>query len=487
MKLNQLTGAQFFDFCTYLEARNQRGDSKNLKLARLLYEGKTEDLDLALYGKPAKAALAGLKHRLQRNFYDYLGWQELRPGGEDNHLALVQYHAARSLLRQASHRDALRLIHRAIQTAREAEQYEVLHRLLALQLEHFHVLQEHDLAIGLEELLQEIKNAKEASDYELRLATGFQVLNQRLKSPEYVAGLSSLSKAINDALAEFEVQLDHRMGPLALSHVVDMTLRLAQERFTLREAEPVLHQVVLLLGNVKHQAADIAAGVYLQLAWATMRIGFTNEERAFQWQVLEQHALNLQPQLSQENLERHHRLLVWDAIVRQDLCSIVPILNQRKTEETILWLALIAHLQQDARDAYRKLAVFLQQPAFKRLSVESKFLVHLQEVALHLDLKNDELAQSRLRSLRTRFKAYIKQQIDERIVQYLNHLNRYMNRKPDDDLIQMHTAMRNDLITGNAEAEDLLAMMPYAWLTARLTGTTTLYVLRSLISSEEKP
>ena len=60
------------EFLSFLQKKNRRGDTKNSTLFKLIDSGKTQDLDLNLYGKPSKNAYHALCKRLQDSMIDFV-------------------------------------------------------------------------------------------------------------------------------------------------------------------------------------------------------------------------------------------------------------------------------------------------------------------------------------------------------------------------------------------------------------------------------
>lgn len=59
------------EFLLEAKRKNRRTDAKNRELFQLIASGKTTDLDLKLYGKPAKNAYHALCKRLQDSLIDW--------------------------------------------------------------------------------------------------------------------------------------------------------------------------------------------------------------------------------------------------------------------------------------------------------------------------------------------------------------------------------------------------------------------------------
>ena len=52
--ISTLTQDEKQEFLLHLRRKNRRTDTKNEKLFKLIDTGKTDDLDIQLYGKPAR-------------------------------------------------------------------------------------------------------------------------------------------------------------------------------------------------------------------------------------------------------------------------------------------------------------------------------------------------------------------------------------------------------------------------------------------------
>ncbi len=118
-------------FIQFQQTRNQRGDTKNTELFRLLCKKSYANLDTIIYGKPAKNSLYALTKRLKDSLIEFVAIRNFEEESSEEMYILRGLLAARVFFEQ-------RLFSLAIKTLRKAEKEAATLDAYALLCEIYH-------------------------------------------------------------------------------------------------------------------------------------------------------------------------------------------------------------------------------------------------------------------------------------------------------------------------------------------------------------
>lgn len=97
----------------FLKKKNRRGDTKNIQLFKLLASGNIEDIDIQLYGKPARNAYHALHKRLQDSIIEFVAAKSFE-GETSEELDILQLLlASRIFFEQKQYKIALKTLSKA--------------------------------------------------------------------------------------------------------------------------------------------------------------------------------------------------------------------------------------------------------------------------------------------------------------------------------------------------------------------------------------
>ena len=116
-------------FKRHLESLNRRSDTKNTDLFQMLCKGKTEDLDIALYGKPNKNALYVLSNRIQHRLIDFIAMQSFAKETSADMNCLKLLLASRIFFEQKKIRLGFKTLKKALSAATQIEAYSILNEI----------------------------------------------------------------------------------------------------------------------------------------------------------------------------------------------------------------------------------------------------------------------------------------------------------------------------------------------------------------------
>lgn len=133
-------------FRSYLQSKNKRQDTKNIRLYNHIRKGTPIDqLDKVLYGKPNRNAFHALHKRLQDTLIDYIATRNFETETSEDMQVFKWILASRLLYEQNLPKPAHKLIQKATKKAQALDLYSALIESYHTQLQYSHLHPETDL------------------------------------------------------------------------------------------------------------------------------------------------------------------------------------------------------------------------------------------------------------------------------------------------------------------------------------------------------
>ena len=118
----------------------------------------------------------------------------------------------------------------------------------------------------------------------------------------------------------------------------------------------------------------------------------------------------------------------------------------------------------------------------EKAGIEWVIKKNLAEILLYVELEEDQLIDSRLKSFKRRYTSYLKKIHQEKILSFLNYVE-HIYKKPkiiyEDDFIQ---DLNSNFKSTAIKKEDIFVISFYAWIKSKIEGKTIYDLTLKLIS-----
>jgi hypothetical protein len=149
-------------------------------------------------------------------------------------------------------------------------------------------------------------------------------------------------------------------------------------------------------------------------------------------------------------------------------------------------MLIVFYIQQSAgRDALKEMAKLNHTDSWyeKKMGMDWTIKKCLVEILLHAQQENTELALSRIKSFKRRYKKYLLTVNEERVVQYLLFVEQYVMKPEIIQTQKFQKAIEDFIITAQKGPKDIVIMSFLSWLLARVRRKaiydTTLQLLKT--------
>lgn len=246
--LDTLTKDEKQEFLLQLRKKNRRSDTKNEKLFKLIDAGKTEDLDLVLYGKPARNSFHALCKRLQDSLIDFVASKSFSKETSDELEILKLLLASRIFFEKKLYKIAFKTLEKAEQIAIPLNLYSILNEIYHTKIQYAHLNQRW----MLDEIIETSEINMKLFQQEYHLNRAYAAIKSRLQKTDN----SSATDIIQSAFSEFHIEVNEALTYKSLFQLMELTTTAAKIESDFYSVSPFmmkLYGIVSLKSNLKEK------------------------------------------------------------------------------------------------------------------------------------------------------------------------------------------------------------------------------------------
>ncbi|RZK78801.1 MAG: hypothetical protein EOO92_10480 [Pedobacter sp.] len=474
-------------FRQFLQQKNKRGDVKNIQLLDLIETDDIEGLKNLYHSEKNNDAYHALRKRLQDNLLLFLSQKTFERNHSETHDALRLIVVGRFLLENEVVKIAFKCLDKAERLAEHLEQFNLLNELLQLKIQYAHL----PGAEALEALTVRFLKNQLDMQREARLNMGYAFLRQELQEIHLKGKVVNLTTLIMTTIRKYKISVQDLMTYKSIYQIL----------FIANEYAAILQNYSLIARYIKRtdqfiqgQADKKQSYLFYHISILYFMANFHLRQKDFKGSsayLIEMMDLMLTDSRYYKVFYLRHQLLsslnlffagfAQDAIrLLQDLLkSTKHIAKAEDMEDIRICLTMFLALNND-RSSLKELTLLTRSDAWyeKKMGMLWTIRKHLMEILVHAQFSNIELAMSRLSSFRRRYKKYLLKTSEERVLLYLNLVEKYLV-KPDVCAEQQYRKAVLNLLN-KAENNDLFTLSFIAWLIARWEKKTAYEVVLSL-------
>lgn len=475
-------------FRSFLNRKNKRTDVKNLQLLNLIETDDIKGLN-KLYKSAKKDAYHALRKRLQDNLLLFLSQKTFENDHSDTYDSLRLLVVSRFLLENDVTKVAFKCLNKAERLAEQLEQFNLLNELLLLKLQYAHLPGAEDL----DALTARFLHNQEHMQREAKLNMAYAYLRQELQKIHLQGKIVNLTSLMLTTIRKYKIadrelmtyksiyQLLFLANEYAaiqqnyglIERYINQTKQFIQEHGHRKEANLFYHiSILYFLANFHlRRKAFKKSTTYLQ---EMMQLMLTDTRYHTQFYLRYQllSALNLFYTGFAD-----HAITILKAPLSDKTFKAEDI------EDVQICLTMFLALCND-QESLKHLALLTRTDAWyeKKMGMLWTIRKNLMEILVHTQFSNDELALSRLNGFRRRYKKYLLNTSEDRVLVFLKLFEKYL-QKPAivvDPVYQQ--AVLNML--EKEENHDIFSLSFIAWLIARWEKTTAYKVVLTLLPKE---
>ncbi|MFB9079048.1 hypothetical protein ACFFLS_09880 [Flavobacterium procerum] len=463
-------------FIQYLSKKNKRKDVGNIALFNSL---ETDDIKQKNNNKKDKKS-ADAYHALRKRLYDNLiGFMANRSFENDTsqeNAILRLIVVSRLFFEHKLEKTAFKCLAKAEEIAIGIEHFSLLNEIYRTQIQFAHF----NLSQPIEKIIQKFKTNKKQLEYEEQLNLGYAVLRRELTAIYHEGRIVDFQALIKNTIETHGISLKQGLTFKSLYQILFIANEYASINNNYSAIQPFVVKSYRFISK-KADLTDKHLYYHIYILYFIANFYFRNGAFTESLVYLNSMASEMQKQSGkyyQRFCLRYLLLLAFNENYLGNPQKAIEItektLNSNKKSDAgdsndIRLMLIVFYIQQDAaRNATKEMAKLNHTDSWyeKKMSMDWTIKKCLVEILLNVQQENTELALSRIKSFKRRYKKYLLTVNEERVVQYLSFVEQYAMKPEIVQTLKFQIAIEDFIITAQNGPKDILIMSFLAWLLA---------------------
>ena len=478
-------------FTVYLEQKNKRKDTKNIQLFKLLAQGEEDSkvICFKLYKTSQNNAYHALRKRLFQSLIDFTANKNLEDENSIDMQIIKYILASRAYLLQKNYTIAYKILDKAERLADEHLLFPILNEIYHTKIQYA----ANYSKIDLEELILKQKENQKKHQLEDQLNIVYAKLKSVLNTINFEGRVIHLETELAEILKAYNIELNESLSFKSLYQVLAIANISALITTKYFEIETFVLKSYDNLKNKKD--SDKQLYYQIQIAYIIANTLFRNKKFEASLQFIEE-----MDQLMLLKRGAYHR----DFILKKTFIEALNFNYTNQQEEAIRLVESVIHKKHNDIEALLDLHLslfmfyFQKEDFLKAKSIISKFYhtdqwyaeksrldwvikKNIAELLLYIELQEDDLFYSRLKSFKRRYTGYLKQIGQARILTFLKFAEQYYSNPKTVTSADFKNKLESSFEWTTSHKEDIFVITFYAWLKNKIEqGTlyqTTLQVI----------
>jgi len=245
--LSTLTTDEKQEFLLQLRRKNRRTDTKNEKLFKLIDAGKIDDLDIQLYGKPARNSFHALCKRLQDSLIDFVAGKSFAGETSEELEILKLLLASRIFFEKKVYKLAFKTLENAERMAIPLDLYSILNEIYHTKIQYAHL----NVKWNLEEIIEASETNMKLFQQDFHLNRAYAVIKSRLRNTEG----DSVADIIQSTFSEFHIEVNDALTYKSLFQLMELTASAAKLQSDYHSISPFMFELYNIV-NAKSRLKD---------------------------------------------------------------------------------------------------------------------------------------------------------------------------------------------------------------------------------------
>jgi hypothetical protein len=461
-------------FITYLYQKNKRKDTKNILLFKLLANSESDSKTICrqLYKTEKSNAYHALRKRLFQSLIDFTANKNLEDENSIDMQIIKYVLASRTYLLQKNYDIAYKILDKAERLADEHLLFPILNEIYHTKIQYASDYPKVDL----DTLIKKQKENQKKHQLEDQLNIVYAKLKTVLNEITYEGKVINFETELNQILKASHIELNESLSFKSLYQILAIANISALVTTSYFQIEAFVLKSYSILKNRK----DTEKQLYYQIEIVYIIANTLFRNKKFKISL---NYINEMEQLMLLKKNRYNK----EFILKKTLLQSLNLNFTNQPEDAILLVEKIIDNKHDDLESLLDLHLsllmfyFQMEDYIKTKSILSKFYhtdqwyiekagmdwvikKNVAEILLHIELQDDNLLYSRLKSFKRRYTNYLKQIGQQRILIFLNFVEDYY-KNPE----TLYTKKFKDKLETSFEwtaiyKEDIFVISFYAWL-----------------------
>ena len=476
-------------FITYLQQKNKRKDTKNIQLFRLLTKPELNSKSICkqLYKVDNCNAYHALRKRLFQSLIDFTANKNLEDENSTDMQIIKYILASRTFLLQKNYDIAYKILDKAERLADEHLLFPILNEIYHTKIQYA----PNYPKIDLDNLIFKQKENYKKHQLEDQLNIVYAKLKFVLNSISYEGKVIDFENQLKSILTDHNIKLNESLSFKSLYQI----LAIANISALVTNKYFEIEDFVLKSYKILKDRKDANKQLYYQIHIVYIIANTLFRNKKFEASLK---YINEMEDLMLSKKGMHYKAFILKK-------TLVEALNNNylnRQEKAIELIESIIHKKhsdvESLLDLHLTLLMFYfqKEDLTKAKSILSKFYhtdqyyiekagidwvvkKNLAEILLYIELQEDDLIYSRLKSFKRKYTTYLKQIDQYRILNFISYAEKFYNNKKTISEEQIEATLKQNSL----QKEDIFVISFYAWLKNKFKDESLYSTTLQLISS----
>lgn len=480
-------------FIAYLQQKNKRKDTKNIELFRLMTKPELDSKSFCrqLYKVDNCNAYHALRKRLFQSLIDFTANKNLEDENSTDMQIIKYILASRTYLLQKNYEIAYKILDKAERLADEHLLFPILNEIYHTKIQYA----PNYPKIDLDNLILKQKENRKKHILEDQLNIVYAQLKSVLNSMSYQGKAINFEAELESILKNYNIELSETLSFKSLYQILAIvnisalaTNRYYEiENFVLKSynilkdkkdtEKQLFYQIhiVYIIANTLFRNKKFEASLsYIQEMKELMKLKKATYQKEF---ILKK---TLVEALNYNYLNNQNKAIdIVELVIKKKHSDIEALLDLH------LSLLMFYFQKEDFTKAKSVLAKFYHTDQYyiEKAGIDWVIKKNLAEILLYIELNEDDLFYSRLKSFKRKYTSYLKQINQSRILNFVNYAER-LYQKPETMMdINFSLKLKSTFESNTIHKEDIFVISFYAWLKNKAEGNNLHNTTLNLINS----
>lgn len=479
------------EFISYLNKKNKRSDVKNISYFKIL---ETVDINVEnnLYkNQNNKNSYHALRKRLYSNLIEFLSNKTFEKNSEETQKALKFLVLSKFFLENNVHNEAYKFLKKAEEKASQLEQFNLLNEIYQTQIQHINLFDE----FNLDSLKHKIEFNLNQLQKESKLNLVYAFLRKELQEIHHKKKIVNFKDLIEETLEKSGLSFEEILTYKSLYQFLFIANEFGNIHQNFSLLEPFVKSSFEFLESRKNLSENHIF-YHIQILYFLANYHFRINQNTEC-----QHYLDEMTALMNQNNQQYYStfhlkyLLIYTLNLHFSGSSKLAIekieftlknnLKKTKVEDLYdLKLSLATFYAQHNDKKSLKIISEMNHTDFwfeKKLGMLWTIRKNLMEILIHIQFENTELAISRLQSFKRRYKKYLLEVDEERVINFASIVET-ITKKPEilsdlDFKEKVYKAIKED------KNKDPFILSFWGWLLGKIEKKTPFEATLGLIGN----
>jgi hypothetical protein len=461
-------------FIAYLQQKNKRKDTKNIQLFKLLLKSNldTKTICKRLYKTEKSNAYHALRKRLFQSLIDFTANKNI---GDENSIdmQIIKYIlASRTYLIQKNYDIAYKILDKAERLADEYLLYPILNEIYHTKIQYA----PNYPKVNLDNLIAKQKNNQKKHQLEDQLNIIYAKLKSVLNAVNHEGKVIHFETKLQDILKSSNIKLNETLSFKSLYQILAIANISALVTNKYFEIEDFVQRSYAILKDKKE--TDKQLYYQIHIVYIIANTLFRNKKFEASLNYIEEMEVLMQLKKGVYQKEFILKKTLVEALnnnylnkQNEAITKVEAVIEKKHTDiESLLDLhlsLLMFHFQnEDYMKAKSILSKFYHTDNWyiEKAGIDWVIKKNIAEILLYIELQEDDLFYSRLKSFKRRYTTYLKQINQNRILTFLNFAEHYYRNPKIIKDIKFSKQLKTTFEWTTVKSEDIFVISFYAWL-----------------------